>query len=50
MEVVAGSLRLFLFGTHVHVKYKREDGKVKLVLLPAPKGLFCFSNMYTCIC
>ncbi len=38
MEAVAGSLRLFLFGTHVHVKYKRENGKEKLVLLPAPKG------------
>jgi hypothetical protein len=39
METVAASLRLYLFGTHVHLKYKREDGKEKLVLLPAPKGL-----------
>ena len=47
MEAVAGSVRSFLFGSHVHVKYKREDGKEKLVLLPAPKGqyvsLFCCS-------
>jgi hypothetical protein len=40
METVAGSVRSFLFGTHVHIKYKRDDGKEKFVLLPPPKGQF----------